>query len=498
MKMHHIAKYNRKQAAGTPLPLATPQLHFWLALYQSKLSAHELGLISLLWLQGEFSWLKGHSAPPRFHRRSSSQPMESYGIRITRQGNQSWVEYACFIQIQGHWHGLWIPVPRQLNQLFLTLFRKKSYGVDLFTANHWEQVRQVLSTTLRRTKQLRHCRLTNKRQWQSYIIQCAHADETLSATGRAALIGEYRLQHRAITHYQESNNANLRGEIHQSLNRYLQRITDAAVQLDQLKGLQCHLGQDTIGWDADHLPLPLPVLSSAHLERDKTAISSRKLSEARYEKVGNRHIPPAGDVRHFLSQLRKDVKTAPGRHTSKQDRAIYHNKLVGTLALHLIALTGIRPTHAIGPRPDQLDSQQCSLSDKGSARTVLLPAFALSHLTHYQRYCAGLSQVWPELCRFPALFFYFDDDLGIHPLTPRWLRLFMAGHWPGHVPYQLRKSFAQSLTDLHCPSHILARLMGHHNYGEQAGAVSLLAVDEQHQRRYLEELSAFYRVERFL
>ena len=497
--MHNTGKWNQQQSEGSPFPNATEiilRLRCLLTniiLREHKTAYKQIAIFLILWVKGDFKWLVDSTLFPTFKRVSDptiSLEMLKHNVcylRIIRDGNISWVEYTNIAKVKNEEEAIWLPVPKLFNLFLRYLLKDEPYDEPIYVHASKQLMANYLSyqKDLSKAKNINHSIATRK-AFENYFTNVLKKDEKLRKTGKSANIDTDKLAHRSSEYYASGTSDQVRFDTYHTNNRALTRLSNS---------LHAFLFYDDFTFNISSRKKDIYILHG-------------KTVEARFLINRNDEIPtllPDGlelsgvsfgakfalswkATASFLSLLKKTV--APlSKNASLLDRITHHNALTCAMALNLMILTGVRNTHAVGPDLKSVDKYSFMIADKGKARRVFCSKFLVKQLQKYTQHLLIMQSYIPGLNAHDAMFVIIDNKTQSAPLTAKYLRNFTRSINAKYIPSFFRQSFLQRLEEFKCPSPTLNELMGHSNYGQQAGLVSHLAITKQEQINYLEKIN---------
>lgn len=498
MNMHPIAKYNQNNAEGAPFPSVLPIAHYFLAVSEQVKSADEMGLILLMWLTNQYNWLTDDIALPpfilisnevQFSRRIDSEktdPKNETQLKIV-ESNVNWVEFSIQRKVLKEEYIFWIPIPTVFNQIIWESIRHSARDKCPFNKATITNVRNIFKSKRRAIDELKQTQIATFHQWKFYLTKSIKRDEELPKASRNVMLGEHNQYSESTLHYIEGSSLALRTATFKAYERYINPIFEGIKKFEltryliypSLKGLK-PIPINISDTRADYLNHQTIIEHSkkTHDDRTLTRLTKQKV------KFGASVIPDSLDVCRVFNVLSSNTIKLQRQCNKRVPRATheeYHNQLTLSFALMLVALTGIRPTHAIGPSFEKIGKQRFVIKDKGIAREVALTNFLHQEFQNYLLHINQMKQIFPSLKKIKTFALLQKGKPTI--LTAKKLRHFtyalteefakrkskIPKYLKGYVPYFYRRSFANTLSKLGTPNHILDHLMGHYTFGEQAG-----------------------------
>jgi len=491
MSKKNFEKSNRSNAAGTPFPLAYEQmqkLRYW---YQSELTNSQLIILLILWIKGELGEVSALKKIPEYYRLKSSDVAKKNSFRILRDGNISWVEFSISMKNGDH---IWMPIPFVFKELFLNVLRSSNYENSILTQVETSHLYQFWEKKMERPRKMRGISMAQKITWQNYFSNYCRADELVSANAKNQFLKQ--VQHRSADTYQTKQMNSIRFQLYRMLNSAINRLF-----IESEKWSLCsYFERDVNG----HKIIPdRHVQSANYLISNAGSISEQKIIYHKHHRekqvevsnrVGAKNAINHADVANFFIGLQKRLIDKKSGLLTISEFRIFYNELTNVFALQIIALTSSRPTHAISPKLASLKHDRFAIKDKGQSRNILLNCFLQEQITRYRLYQKKLKLYFPSISDSEYLLFYINEQCEIELLTAKSLRQYMNSQWAAHVPYQLRKVFAQTLMELNTPTFLIDRLMGHSLQGEHDGVMNVFPVEESRQLKFLNRLPAIFGV----
>lgn len=486
-----INKRNRSLAAGTVFPDAALMIERLRYYYASKLSNKQLVVLLVVWLQGKLVTIEESKQFPNFYRLKSSHGAQENGFRVIKESAVSWVEFSIAINESEY---MWIPVPRAFKALFWRVLQQCAYGKPLLSGRENDALWAFWKSKIIKNKADFGVKVAHKTAWANYFRKYCQADSRVSSNAKEAFLGS--LHHQASTAYQTQLIGTVRCSLYQMMNRASDRLFTEAKKWDSLS--------DFFREVAKHKLLPdMSEKEASYLKEHHSLIAEiniqykthyRNISKVKAIRVGTNSAAELATICNLFHTLNSQIQSTYREVHTLRELCEYHNLVVNTLALQMIALTGIRPTHQISPVISNLYKNSFTIKDKGQSRKLLLSDFLQEQI---QRYLSLRQKIQSSLMinEMPShLLFVIDENLQPRFLTAKSLRQFMHAHCPNHVPYQLRKAHAQMLQKLNLPTHLIDRVMGHTRSGEHDGSVSTFASEEQTILEVLNKLPALFKM----
>lgn len=488
----YIEKNNRKNAAGTVFPDAALMMERLRYYYTSKLSNKQLVVLLAVWLQGSIKGVEKSKQFPNFYRLKSSHEAQENGLRIIKESAASWVEYSVAIN-EGEY--MWMPAPRALKALFWRVLQQCTYEKPLLSGLESDELWLFWKRKIIKNKANFGVKVAHKTVWGNYFRKYCQTDSRVSSNAKEAFLGS--LHHQASTAYQTQLIDTVRCSLYQMINRASDRLFIEADKWGKLS--------DFCREVAGHKVLPERLEKEAgYLYEHHSLIPEiniqykthyRNISKVKGTRIGTKSAAELVSICNLFGALNTQIQRTYRQVHTFRELCEYHNLVVNTLALQMIALTGIRPTHQISPVISNLCGNSFTIKDKGQSRNLLLNDFLQQQI---QRYLLLSQKIQRSLMlnETPShLLFLIDENLQTKPLTAKSLRRFMHSYCPNNVPYQLRKAHAQMLQKLNLPTHLIDRVMGHTRSGEHDGSVSTFASEEKTILAALNKLPRLFKME---
>ena len=487
----NIEKLNRSNAAGTPFPLVhehMQKLRYW---YQSKLTNSQLLILLIVWLKQDFKVVAENKAFPHFYRAKSSNQAESNCLRILRDGAVSWVEYSIDI---GNKKFIWMPIPIALKGLFWRVLQECSYEKTILNEQENRALYDFWTSKMARS---RGTKMAHKTAWANYINNYCQADTMLSSNSKSSYLS--KLHHSSVNAYQTETIESNRFQLFKSLNNSICRLILEAEKWELLSDFERFInGHKVVPARYEKLAKYLTdtngLISEIHINYKE---HHREVTKVRSSRVGTKNAVDKSEVTNFFTELNDSLAISKRQASTRSAFIYYYNQCTYIFALQLILLTSLRPTHQISPLSAALSADRFSIKDKGQSRNILLSTFLQKQIISYKRIQSTLINITSCSKKTPFLLFLIDENFHTTQLSAKKLRIFMNKHWPGHVPYQLRKMFAQILMELKLPNHLLDRAMGHSRIGEQDGAMTVFLYEEKVMLNALNQLPDIFKIKPF-
>lgn len=495
MNRKNIEKSNRSNAAGIPFPLThehMQKLRYW---YQSKLTNPQLLVLLLVWLKQDFKTVREQKGFPFVYRSISGVDPERNCLRILRQGNVSWVEYSIHIGNRGF---IWIPIPVALKGFFWRVLQEhRSYEKPILNVKESCALYDFWISKMTRSRAFRGIKMANKTVWSNYIHKYCQADTVLSSNSKSLYFE--KLQHSSADAYQTEIIESNRYQLFKSINNSIDRLILEAEKWEILSNFERSInGRKVIPNRHEKLAKYITenngLISQIKIDYKE---HHREVTKTRSLRIGAKGIVDKSVVIHFFKDLNDLLVISKRKASSRSAFIYYYNQCTYIFSLQLILLTSLRPTHQISPLLAALSVDRFSVKDKGQSRTILLSAFLQEQVIRYQCIQRKLKNIMHCSEKSPFLLFLVDDNFKPMHLSAKKLRIFMDTHWSGHVPYLLRKMFAQTLMELKLPNHLLDRTMGHSRLGEHDGAMTVFLYEEKVMLDALNKLPGIFKIELF-
>lgn len=490
-----IEKTNRLKSSGAPFPPVHAHMQKLLYFYESRLSNCQLMVLLLVWLKHDFKSVQELKKFPKFYRLKSSQVASKNAVRIIRDGGVSWVEYS----IEGASDNyVWMPVPKIFKNLFWRVLQQhNNYEKPILNTIEIADLYHFWMKAIYRTPSNSNVKMAQKTVWSNYISSYCHADPMLS--NNAIEFYFSMLHHSSATAYQSESIESARYQIFQSINNAVHRLVQEAEKWEILSRFIRQIDQrDILPNKNEKLPPYLietrGMISEIQIEYYE---HHREITTQSNVKIGTTSGVSRASVINLFSLINNKITSAKNRVLRRGEFINYYNLVSYSLALQFITLSSIRPTHAISPLLSSFYSDRFCIYDKGQARNILLCGFLQEQISRYQNLQKRLLDSTSLFESSPYMIFLINEKNEPVQLTARNLRRFLSEHWVGHVPYQLRKIFSQTLMELHMPNHLISRVMGHSRLGEHDGAVTIFPYEEREILTFLNRLPTIFKMELF-
>ena len=503
-KTADIQEKNIRKNAGGVMPNAH-QTAVSLAVAFKKLTkssmiyqdSHRLLLLFIyLWLTNQLDEITCFEDIPDLHRVSGASECEAHCLRNFKEGNASWTEYAQPYHTKQGTLYLWQPLPTLLQPLFQFMVSSLSYQVPLLKKREKKRFYEELQKRWK-TPHLLHRYHRNKRDvFFRYFSYCTLVDPQLSSLAKMVLLGQDKLSHRNATAYQAEQTDRLRKKIFLAQNRYLERVVNSIKLLGLTECFTYTLMGQIKNFSASLIQIPNYLNKNGFITAYQLNIKngSKQYEAIPSQLIGSKRSLAEQDVASFFQTLHDRVEQEYlGKNMTLNQHLIYYKWRTTQLAFLFVALTGVRPTHAITiERRRCFAGEQACVFDKGRWRPVMLCTYLKVEINKYLELQRTLTMQFPHHQKNPIMWYFINKEGNQECLTARNLRLTMQSLWPGVVPYQLRHFFAQcALTSL--PPHLLPtqqidRLMGHSNLGEHLGSDEQFPLSFVPLQKYLEHL----------
>ena len=498
-KMHNTGKWNQQQSEGAPFPNAIEiTLRLWCFLTNIIKLAHktaykQIAIFLIIWIKQDLKWLDDPALFPRFKRVSDpsiSLEMLKHNVchlRTIRDGNVSWVEYSAISTVKNEEAAIWLPVPKLFNRFLWHLLENEIYDEPIYVHASKQLISNYLAyhRNLGTAKNINHTIATRK-AFENYFTIVLKKDEKLRKTGKSANINTDKLAHRSSEYYAFGTSDQVRFDTYHSNNRALGRLGNV---------IHTFRFYDAFTFNISSRKKSITIIHGKTLEarflktrNDEIPTLLKDRSEMSGVSFGAKFALGWKETNKFLFDL-KDKVLSLSKKATLLERINHHNTLTCAMALNLIILTGIRNTHAIGPNLQSLDVSSFMISDKGKARRIFCSKFLVSEMQKYIQHLSIMQSYIPGLESHDCMFVIIDKNTQTAPLNAKFLREFTRSINSKLIPSFFRQSFLQRLEEFHCPSPTVNELMGHSNYGQQAGLVNHLAITNQEQIKYLEKIN---------
>ncbi|MEI8611119.1 hypothetical protein P4S70_20395 [Enterovibrio sp. Hal110] len=446
------------------------------------------------------NWLQGDAFHPtrRWHRLAGNQDPQWGAVRIIGRQRQSTIEIAFSQGGQKCDKQLWLPLPPMLNRFCLPIIQSLPSGKALLNDTQMEKWRWLCQpgnkTSVKRHPDITQLMLSyptmHTTRWRHYFLHCAESDDTLNPLAKiwfTPLSNE-----RAGHHYQRIGTDELRYALYNSVKNYIKHLT-RALPNEVKTALPANRPARSMLMQLDTEASYITEIEGRIPERRLGTNGEGSYADVAPHYVGSHRALSSSQTITLLKSLRQNCNLKrPSRAAEKSRWFDYHNYLTSTLAIHLITTSGLRPTHSVSPNRYVLQSPV--VKDKGQYRELWLSDWMQNTLKNYEKHRDSILGWAGALQDIEHLLFLFDASGRPSALSAKSLRIFMHTHLPGAVPYQLRHTFAQTLSTHSTPTHQLNRLMGHALDGEQLGASDQLGNDSTQLIRTLNRLTHYFRL----
>jgi hypothetical protein len=490
-----VEKSNRSRSSGTPFPIAHEQMQKLLYWYQSELSNKQLVILLLTWLKDDFNSITAKNSFPRYYRLNSSESAKRNALRIIRLSGVSWVEYSVEVNKKEF---IWMPVPIALKGFFWRVLQQhSSYKKPILSAVEMNNLYKEWMRKVTKPRLSRGVKMSNKTAWANYIGNYCNADTSLSSNSKLLYLS--KLHHSSSTAYQIETIESIRYQLFNSINNSIKRLFLEATKQGQLLDFKRTVNGHIVTPNCNDKQAKYIMETNGLISEIKKEYKAHhhEVNKAMITYVGTKTAVTRSEVSSFFSKLTSELTILKLKAKSRSTFIYYYNQCTYIFALQLILLTSLRPTHQISPLLSTLSLDRFSVKDKGQSRNILLSAFLQEQVIRYQYIQCNVNNI--ITCSEPPSFLLFlvDDDYQPTQLTAKKLRVFMNDYWPGHVPYQLRKMFAQILMELKLPNHLLDRAMGHSRLGEHDGAMTVFPHEEKIILDALNQLPELFKMKLF-
>ncbi len=494
MSKKNLEKSNRSKAAGTPFPIAHEQmqkLRYW---YQSKLPVQQLMILLLVWLKSDFNAVTAEQKFPKFYRLKSSQSAEKNAVRIIRDSGISWVEYSVEINENEF---MWMPVPIALKAIFWRVLQECPYEKPVLNDTECHELYSFWISKMARPRADRGVKMSQKIAWANYISNYCQADSQLSSNSKELYFS--KLHHSSSTAYQKDKLESDRFQLFESINNAINRLILEAEKWGMLPDFERTINQHLVIPNRNE-KLPQYLTETSGLISEIKIIYKdhhHEINKVSTTYVGTKTSAEKSEVCDLFKKLNDELSAIKGQSKSRVGLVKYYNQITYTFTLQLILLTSIRPTHQISPLLSSLSHDRFCIKDKGQSRNVFLNDFLQEQVIYYRKLQNHVTSTFLFSKSSSYLLFLIDDNFQPIELTAKKLRLFMNQYWPGHVLYQLRKAHSQILMELKFPNHLLDRVMGHSNWGEHDGAMTVFPYEEKTILKALNKLPEIFKIALF-
>ncbi|WP_419237878.1 hypothetical protein ACN08P_10870 [Photobacterium leiognathi subsp. mandapamensis] len=325
----------------------------------------------------------------------------------------------------------------------------------------------------------------------------------ISAITKSVLLPEHYRHHASAKAYQKENSDQIRYQIFNMHNHYLDRLDNTSQQyaINLSINSSCHKISSLFD---PKVTLPSYLNEGEGFGKIYAFKRQRNYQDQGYKfiqlpsvEIGSRRCLPKDTVIDFF----KDIDDYVNKHATrlkwtKVQLIDYYNACTYQLAFQFLILTGVRPTHALS-----LETQRCYglkqaiHADKGRYRVIFLCNFLQQSIRDYLSLQKDILTQLKVETTSPYLWFLLDNKSQPLHLNAKMMRQFMQQHWPNKDkdnidPYCLRHTFAQlALTainkkeneheheheherekELLLTPQQIDRLMGHSSFGEHLGS----------------------------
>ncbi len=503
-------KTNRRQNAGGVFPDAQRNMLALANVFVKIKSERQLVVWLYLWLKGAIKSITSTDDIPDLVRIKSSEDCRPHALRIYGDGRQSWVEYSLAYPVKSGTTWLWQPVPTKLNLLFLDVLQHVGYDTPLLNKREKLALFARITRKQKRTMTLARATITPPRTLFNYFTQCIQADPNLSTLSKSVLLPPNKQHHQSARYYQREDSEQLRFQIFNAYEFYLTRLADCAKTSAYL-----HLFDRTLSDTTVCNLFKSKFAHAIYLTEIKGRIRQYRMQS---DKQSRKHEPEPAiwigttrelsdvDVIRIFRDIHEDLEQLkPSKRGTRVELIHYYNHMTYALALQLIALTGIRPTHSISfERARCFGGHTATIADKGTMRMVWICEFLQGQIEHYLaiQQQLRLHLAMPVQTQSSSLCYLFDEQTyQPHLLTAKDLREFWRRYHPQKIPYQLRHHFSQYALDhshqYQLSTHDIDLLMGHSRFGEHLGDQELFPHLTERYIKHLDQLAHHLQLRRF-
>lgn len=479
-----IARENRQKNSGGryPDPLANATTLAILLRRLSRIPEKDRPAITIvalhLWLTQRWLDIRSVDDIPDFYRISGSTACRANTFRNYKDGAISWSEYSLAYDDGNEVHYLWQPIPVYLNAYFQPFISSQSYETPFLRTKDKILLLRIMCNKWSTPSPLASFPRVRRDTFHQYFIDCALADNTLTALPRAKLIPRNQQHHKHSESYQNNDSDRIRYKLFDAQNRYLDRLIRAARNADLSHHFELFQANYSINLItvtphvAEYLTSPGRISQTVLDTSNGTLQSIRSPSI----KLGSKRYLEETAVVHFFQKLFTFLQSQkPLQPANKNLWVRYYNTATYRVALLFILLTGTRPTHSISIlNPFYGGDDIVFVKDKGRLRQVIVCDYLQGEIKNYRIFQAFILALFEIDAPLDELWFGINDNGQPFRLSNRLLRQFINQHWEGVVPYQLRHFFAQSavsnMSSIRLLDQDIDRLMGHESQGEHLGS----------------------------
>lgn len=450
----------------------------------------------LLWLNNKLTMITSVDDIPDIKRVSGNKECIENRVRIIRENNISWVEYALLYHTKLETSYHWQPVPELLNTFYLTVFKK--FYDNLLNKHEKNALLKIIIEPWKTPQAFKYKQRVSKNRFYSYIPTMVKQDPYLSLTSKSVLLPTEQLHHKSACAYQQERSDHICRHIFDFQNQQLLLIQQTLNKLEiTLPYLQRENKRPDYLCDNSRIPTFIR-------EQTETTHSYRERHSALF---GSSRALSRDDVRQFFAHLHqelKNIKGIKGKALNIRSYREYYNFYTYVLAFEFLLLTGCRPTHAISIEIQRnYDFKQVMVKDKGRFRSLYLCDYLKKRIESYRTLQQALLTQLGLSQDFSYLWFLVDDNDHIVHLRAKSIRQFMQSHWPKNtmkpknkvVPYCLRHTFAQTAASSMHPkltNQQIDLLMGHSNFGEHLGCAQRFPASRNIIENYLNQLPEYF------
>ncbi|MGL4473618.1 MAG: hypothetical protein ACRCT7_04040 [Shewanella sp.] len=507
---NQLAQQNRQKNSGGRYPDALAHA-ITLAIMLRKIAqepanerAAMLIVALFLWLTQSWNNIKKVSDIPDFIRISGTTKCQENAFRTYCDGANSSAEYA-------HNYGndqkkiyLWQPIPKYFNDFFQNFISNQNYHTPFLNPKTKKRLLNIMRKKWRMPPPLKLKPRVRKDVFHQYLIDCALADNTLTALIRNQIVSHNRKHHKLADHYQNSDSDRMRYQLYNAYNRYLSRLIKEARTANLYQHFDLINASLSTNLINEHSKVANYLMQKGHITQTvfETSNGSKQRICSLPLKIGSKRCLDEAAVVHFFSKLVDLVGSKPKRSDHKMLWFSYYCTATYRLALLFILLTGCRPTHSLSILKSYYWGDDILfIKDKGLLRQVIVCDYLQTEIRHYKKLQSSVFDLFGVNATLDELWFGIDDHGQPFRLSNRILRQFMHQHWPGVVPYQLRHFFAQSAVTQISAARLLDqdidRLMGHASMGEHLGSDQMLPNTFKLIKTYLNEYAVRLRLKEF-
>ncbi|WP_068546674.1 hypothetical protein [Thalassotalea crassostreae] len=508
MSNHHVGEYNRSLTEGTPFQNEISiALRFALLCLNIKNKNQrnvrdQIVVLMLCWLKNNFSWVEGKEKVPTIIRTSDANLLDkdhqnTWYIRTVGDHHSGWVEYSHTSNVRDIACHVWLVVPHKLNHFLWAVIKEKEYESSLFKNACNELVSNFEKYKKTKKGMFAHA-IATFHQFANYLHTFLIKDELALKLAKNAQIAQDKLPNHMSGYYNNIETDSLRYILFHAFDRALTRISNALVSWELIDKLQIDIAENS----HNQLSKTIAIIDPTYDMPPRLAECISVIPEfvqGKYVKkagtiaprtIGADFVPNESQIGLFMDALFEKVIHLRKLPNTIENLCELHNTLTFSLACYTLILTGIRPSHAIGPDQTFVNKHGFCIKDKGKARLIILCNFLAEQFAEYEEHFKHISSIFPELRNQNAIFCTIESSGEVTPICASNIKKFVSGINPKLAPKHFRKAFSSLMVTLtHCSSTHLNHHMGHGNYGEQDGLKLTLNATNRKQQKYLNELA---------